>query len=67
MLLHAAMIGERMRFSDHNGVEVTWRNMQALLDAPLRVLTYAKVSWGIVAADKLMACHGGRRGPRINS
>jgi glucose-6-phosphate 1-dehydrogenase len=67
MLLHTAVIGERMRSSDHNGVEETWRNMQSLLDAPPRVLPYAKVSWGLVAADKLMACHDGRRGPRINS
>jgi glucose-6-phosphate 1-dehydrogenase len=61
------MIGKWMRSSDHNGVEEAWRIMQSLLDASPRVLPYAKVSWGPLAADKLMACHGGRRGPWIDS
>ena len=67
ILLHAAMIGERMRSTDQDGAEETWPTMQSLLDAPPRVHPYAKVSWGSVAADKLVAGHGGWRGRWINS
>ena len=67
MLLHAAMIGRRMRSTDQDGAEETWPTMQSLLDASPRVHPYAKVSWGPVAADKLVAGHGGWRGRWINS
>lgn len=64
MLLHAAMIGERMRSTDQDGAEETLPTMQPLLDAPPRIHPYAKVSWG---CDKLVAGHGGCRGRWINS
>ena len=56
-----------MRSTDQDGAEETWPTMQSLLNAPPRVHPYAKVSWGPVAADKLVAGHGGWRGRWINS
>lgn len=67
VLLHAAMIGERMRFTRQDGVEETWRIMQPLLDAPSPVHPYAKGSWGPGAADALVADYGGWHGPWIES
>ena len=34
VLLHAAMIGNSVRFTRQDGVEETWRIMQPLLDSP---------------------------------
>ena len=56
-----------MRSTDLDGAEETWPTMQSLLDASPWVHPYAKVSWGPVAADKLVAGHGGWRGRWINS
>ena len=58
VLLHAAMIGQTVRFTRQDGVEETWRIMQPLLDAPPPVHTYAPGSWGPDAASALVAGHG---------
>ncbi len=63
VLLHAAMTGDSTRFTRQDGVEEAWRVMQPLLDAPPPVLPYAPGSWGPDAAAKLLAGHGGWRGP----
>ena len=55
VLLHAAMLGNSIRFTRQDGVEETWRVMQPLLDAPPKVQTYAQGSWGPEAADDLVA------------
>jgi glucose-6-phosphate 1-dehydrogenase len=67
VLLHAAMVGDSKRFTRQDGVEQCWRVMQPLLDDPPPVHGYAKGSWGPEAADKLLAGHGGWRGPWVNS
>jgi glucose-6-phosphate 1-dehydrogenase len=59
VLLHAAMIGMNARFTRQDGIEECWRIMQPLLDAPPPVHAYARGSWGPVAADAMVAGHGG--------
>ena len=46
VLLHAAMVGESMRFTRQDEVEETWRIFQPLLDAPPPVHVYAQGTWG---------------------
>jgi glucose-6-phosphate 1-dehydrogenase len=58
VLLHAAMVGQRTRFTRQDGVEETWRIMQPLLDAPPPVHPYSQGSWGPSAADDVVAGHG---------
>jgi glucose-6-phosphate 1-dehydrogenase len=65
VLLHAAMLGNPLRFTRQDSVEQTWRVLQPLLDAPPPVHPYAQGSWGPEAADKLVSGHGGWRGPWI--
>jgi len=65
VLLHAAMIGESVRFTRQDSVEETWRILQPLLDSPPPVETYAKGSWGPEAAKQLAAGHGKWYGPWI--
>ena len=67
VLLHAAVLGDSMRFTRQDQVEETWRIMQPLLDAPPRVHTYKPGSWGPEAADALVAEHGGWRDPWVTS
>ena len=67
VLLHAAMMGNSMRFTRQDSVEETWRILQPLLDAPPPIHTYAKGSWGPEAADDLVAGHGAWRGPWMPS
>ena len=67
VLLHAAVLGESMRFTRQDQVEETWRIMQPLLDAPPRVHGYDPGSWGPEAADALVADHGGWREPWVAS
>ena len=67
VLLHAAMVGQSMRFTRQDGVEQTWRIMQPLLDAPPPVHAYAPGSWGPTEADKLVAGHGRWHEPWIES
>ena len=65
VLLHAAMVGQIMRFTRQDGVEETWRIMQPLLDAPPSVHPYAPGSWGPSAADELTAQSGGWHEPWV--
>jgi glucose-6-phosphate 1-dehydrogenase len=58
VLLHAAMVGETVRFTRQDTVEEAWRIMQPLLDAPPPVHPYAPASWGPEAAAALVAGHG---------
>jgi glucose-6-phosphate 1-dehydrogenase len=63
VLLHAAMIGDSRRFTRQDNIEETWRIMAPLLDRPPRIHPYKRGSWGPRAADRLLADHGGWRGP----
>ncbi len=65
VLLHAALVGEVLRFTRQDAVEETWRVMQPLLDAPPPVLAYAPGSWGPKKADELLAGHGRWHDPWI--
>jgi glucose-6-phosphate 1-dehydrogenase len=67
VLLHAAMIGDRTRFTRQDSVEEAWRVMQPLLDAPPPVHAYAPGTWGPPAANKLVAGHGRWHDPWIPS
>ena len=67
VLLHAAMDGQRLRFTRQDGVEEQWRIMQPLLDAPPPVETYTPGTWGTEAADRLVADEGGWFGPWITA
>jgi glucose-6-phosphate 1-dehydrogenase len=67
VLLHAAMVGQSIRFTRQDGVEQAWRVMQPLLDAPPPVQPYAPGSWGPAAADQLTADTGGWYQPWVAS
>ena len=58
VLLHAAMVGNRTRFTRQDGVEEQWRIMQPLIDAPPPVNAYEPGSLGPAEADDLVAGHG---------
>jgi glucose-6-phosphate 1-dehydrogenase len=67
VLLHAALVGNSMRFTRQDAVEEAWRVMQPLLDEPPPVQPYAPGSWGPAAADELIAGHGRWQTPWIAS
>ncbi len=67
VLLHAAAIGDSMRFTRQDQVEEAWRIFQPLLDAPPVVHAYEQGSWGPEAADGLVADYGGWRDPWVPS
>ena len=67
VLLHAAMMGQSVRFTRQDTVEEAWRIMQPLLDAPPPVHPYAPGTWGPPEADELVAGHGGWHEPWIVS
>jgi glucose-6-phosphate 1-dehydrogenase len=67
VLLHAAMVGQTVRFTRQDGVEEAWRVMQPLIDSPPPVHTYAPGSWGPNAASTLLAGHGRWHEPWIAS
>jgi len=67
VLLHAAMVGQTIRFTRQDGVEETWRIMQPLLDSPPPVHAYAPGTWGPEAANGLVAGHGRWSDPWIAS
>ncbi len=67
VLLHAALVGDSVRFTRQDAVEETWRVMQPLLDAPPPVHPYAPGSWGPEAADALLAGVGRWHEPWIGS
>jgi glucose-6-phosphate 1-dehydrogenase len=58
VLLHAAMVGNNLRFTRQDGVEETWRVMQPLLDAPSPVQPYEPGTWGPKEAGALVEGHG---------
>ena len=58
MLLQAALVGDRTRFTRRDGVEEAWRVMQPLLAAPPPVRPYPPGTWGPAAADALVAGYG---------
>ncbi len=63
VLLHAALVGNTVRFTRQDGVEEQWRIMQPLLDAPPPAHPYAIGSMGPAEADALTRGHGGWRDP----
>jgi glucose-6-phosphate 1-dehydrogenase len=63
VLLHAALVGNSLRFGRQDVVEEQWRVMQPLLDSPPPVHSYAPGSWGPEAADRLVAGFGHWHGP----
>ena len=65
VLLHAALVGDAMRFTRQDGVEQTWRIVQPLLDEPPPVHVYEPGSWGPEAADTLVEGHGRWQEPWI--
>ncbi|HEY1365458.1 MAG TPA: glucose-6-phosphate dehydrogenase [Gaiellaceae bacterium] len=67
VLLHAALVGNPLRFTRQDAVEETWRVMQPLLDSPPPVHPYAPGSWGPEAANELVAGHGRWQEPWIAS
>ena len=67
VLLHAAMIGQTIRFTRQDGVEETWRIMQPLLDAPPPVHVYEPGTWGPEQANELAAGHGRWSDPWVSS
>jgi glucose-6-phosphate 1-dehydrogenase len=58
VLLHAALLGNTVRFTRQDEIEEAWRIMQPLLDAPPPVHPYKPGSWGPKEADALVAGHG---------
>jgi glucose-6-phosphate 1-dehydrogenase len=67
VLLHAAMLGNSIRFTRQDGVEEAWRVMQPLLDNPPPALPYEKGSWGPDEANRLLAGHGRWHSPWVES
>ncbi len=65
VLLHAALVGDMMRFTRQDAVEETWRVMQPLLDSPPPVLPYAPGSWGPKEGDDLVSGHGRWHAPWV--
>jgi glucose-6-phosphate 1-dehydrogenase len=65
VLLHAALVGNDLRFTRQDGINEQWRIMQPLLDKPPAIHPYAPGTWGPDAADKLTAGVGGWRGPWV--
>ena len=65
VLIHAALIGNNIRFTRQDGIAEQWRIMQPLLDKPTAIHPYAPGTWGPEAADKLTADVGGWRGPWV--
>jgi glucose-6-phosphate 1-dehydrogenase len=65
VLLHAALVGNPMRFTRQDAVEEAWRVFQPLLDNPPSVHVYAPGSWGPEEGEALVAGHGNWHGPWI--
>jgi glucose-6-phosphate 1-dehydrogenase len=66
VLLHAALVGNMLRFTRQDAVEETWRVMQPLLDSPPPVISYPPGSWGPKEGDDLVSGHGRWHGPWIS-
>jgi glucose-6-phosphate 1-dehydrogenase len=67
VLLHAAMIGDSMRFTRQDNIEETWRIIGPLLEKPPKVQPYEPGTWGPKAADELVAEYGGWHDPWVAS
>jgi glucose-6-phosphate 1-dehydrogenase len=67
VLLHAALIGQTVRFTRQDTVEEQWRVMQPLLDDTPPVHPYAQGSWGPDEANELVAGHGRWHDPWIST
>jgi glucose-6-phosphate 1-dehydrogenase len=67
VLLHAALVGDSMRFTRQDSIEEAWRVMQPLLDAPPPVRAYEPGSWGPKEAETLVSGYGRWHGPWIES
>jgi glucose-6-phosphate 1-dehydrogenase len=68
VLLHAAMIGQTVRFTRQDTVEEQWRIMQPLLDAPPPIHMYEPGTWGPEQpASALLAGRGRWHEPWIPS
>src|SRR5262245_30359080 len=67
VLLHAAMVGNSIRFTRQDAVEETWRIMQPLVDNPPPVHEYEPGSWGPKEADELVSGFGRWHGPWIEA
>ena len=67
VLLHAAMLGNSVRFARQDAVEEAWRVLQPLLDSPPPVHAYTKGAWGPAAANDLVSGVGGWHGPWVAS
>jgi glucose-6-phosphate 1-dehydrogenase len=67
VLLHAAMVGDSVRFTRQDSVEETWRVLQPLIDNPPPAHPYAKGSWGPEEADRLLAGYDRWHGPWVMS
>jgi glucose-6-phosphate 1-dehydrogenase len=65
VLLHAALVGDSLRFTRQDGIEETWRVVQPLLDAPPPAETYQPGTWGPADADRLLEGHGRWHGPWV--
>jgi glucose-6-phosphate 1-dehydrogenase len=67
VLLHAAMVGQTVRFTRQDSVEEQWRIMQPLLDSPPPVHAYVPGSWGPDASADVVAGHRRWEAPWIDS
>jgi glucose-6-phosphate 1-dehydrogenase len=67
VLLHAAMVGNSVRFTRQDTIEEAWRVMQPLVDDPPPVHPYAPGSWGPDSANSLCAGSGRWHEPWIAS
>jgi glucose-6-phosphate 1-dehydrogenase len=67
VLLHAALTGDRSRFTRQDGVEEQWRVMQPLLDKPPEIQPYEPGTWGPASTAKLVRGHSRWRDPWTSS
>jgi glucose-6-phosphate 1-dehydrogenase len=67
VLLHAALVGQTLRFTRQDAVDETWRVMQPLLDSPPPVHPYAPGTWGPKEGEELVSGHGRWHGPWISA
>jgi glucose-6-phosphate 1-dehydrogenase len=64
-LLGDAMAGDGALFTREDAIEAAWTTVAPLLDAPPRVIPYARGGWGPKEADALIAGDGGWRNPEV--
>ncbi len=62
-LLGDAMAGDPTLFAGEDAVEAAWAAVQPVLDAPRKVVSYAKGTWGPKAAGSLIEDDGGWHDP----